>query len=116
MDLVSIENAIEELENGPTTIENVSALSSLYIVRNNLFKTLHSSQSPDILPHYQNYIENKRAYQLDQNNEGAVIKSLKNLCLDLDDFFNTLYSNTDMAKERRCISELIENFHNRYNN
>lgn len=115
MDLTSIESAIEELEDSPTTTENVSELASLYIVRENLFKTLQSSQSPEVLPHYQSYIENKRSYQLDQNTEGAVIKSLKNLCTDLTEFFNRLYSNTDMAKERRCITELIESFHQKYN-
>lgn len=115
MDITSIENAIEELENSPTTAENVAELASLYIVRTNLFKALQSNQSPNILPHYQTYIENKRSYQLDQNSEGAVIKSLKNLCSDLTEFFNRLYSNTDMAKERRCISELIEDFNKKYN-
>lgn len=114
MDLQSIESAIDELENSPTTIENVTELASLYIVRDNLFKAMRSTETEAVLPHYQNYIENKRAYQLDQNSEGSVIKALKNLCLDLNEFFNKLYSNTDMAKERRCISELIEGFYKRY--
>lgn len=115
MDITSIEGAIEELENSPTTIENISELASLYIVRNNLFNTLQSFQQPDILPHYQAYVENKRTYQLDENTEGAVIKSLKSLCIDLNEFFSTLYSNTDMAKERLCITELIETLHQKYN-
>lgn len=112
MDIQSIKEAIEELENSSTTLKNVTDLAALYTVRNNLFEGLQSTQEPSSpLPCYNSYITAKREYQLDENTEGSVIKSMKNLCQDIDSFFDRLYSNTDMAKERRCISELVDSLH-----
>ena len=117
MDISIIEKAIEDLENSEETEENVTLLSSLYIVRKNLNSSKISQNSHDNytqFPYYEKYISTKRKYQLNQTTEGEVIKDMKNVCIELKEFVNTLYYNTDMNKERMCIKqalqEIVENF------
>lgn len=114
MDIKALQDAIDELEAGPATPENVAELSALYIVMDHISKGQNSGSFKPILPCYDPYIELKKEYQLGGSSEGAVVKSLKNLCMDLDNLLTQLYSNTDMAKERRCITEFIDNLHNKF--
>lgn len=63
----------------------------------------------DILPSYVEYINLKRAYQMGEITESRVIKSLKFVCIEIREFLDTLYSSTDMNKERKCIRDMIYN-------
>ena len=114
MDIVAIEDAIETLEKDDTTVENVLNLASLYIVHDNIKhprKTVVEHEYDDILPAYRKYCETKRQYQLDEVTEGAVIKDLKLVCIEISEFLHTLYSHTDMNRERKILSEMVENLH-----
>ena len=46
--------------------------------------------------------------------EGAVIKSLKYLCTEVEEFLDTLYNCTDMNKERKCIKDMIDIIEERF--
>ena len=61
----------------------------------------------DILPSYLEYVALKREYQLGNISESRVIKSLKFVCIEIEEFLNTLYNCTDMNKERKCIIDMI---------
>jgi len=63
----------------------------------------------DILPSYYEYVDLKRDYQMGNISESRVIKSLKFVCIEIREFVDTLYSSTDMNKERKCIREMIDN-------
>lgn len=63
----------------------------------------------DIMPSYIEYINLKRDYQLGLISESRVIKSLKFVCIEIREFLDTLYSSTDMNKERKCIRDMIYN-------
>ena len=111
MDINIIEKAIEDLENSEETEENVTLLSSLYIVRKNLNSSKFSQSSHDNytqFPYYEKYISTKRKYQLNQTTEGEVIQDMKNMCRELKMLVSTLYCNTDMNKERLCIRQMLQ--------
>lgn len=61
----------------------------------------------DILPSYRIYCGSKRKYQLGQANEIEVIQNLNLLCREISEFVNSLYSGTDMNKERLYIRKEI---------
>ena len=63
----------------------------------------------DILPSYYEYLQVKTSYQMGEISESRVIKSLKFVCIEIREFLNTLYSSTDMNKERKCIRDMIDN-------
>lgn len=121
MDLITIEEAIETLETSDTTVDNVAELASLYICRDNLNSGLNrvitgvESELNDILPYYRKYLDIKRRYQLNQTGEGEVIKGIKNVCREIEEFINALYSGTDMNKERICIKKMLEQLSTKYN-
>ena len=113
MNLAIINDAINALENEDTNYENVSELAMLYIVRDNLTTQIPKSEDvveqelSDLFPCYQKYCDAKTDYQLGKLNEGEVIHALRTLCAELREFVNTLFSNTDMNKERLIIIEEI---------
>ena len=109
MDINAIQDTIKELELGDTTLQNVSDLANLYIVRDRLLNTGVKQELDDILPAYTDYVRVKQKYQRKEISEGAVIKSLKYLCTEVEEFIDTLYKCTDMNKERRCIKDMILN-------
>lgn len=121
MDLVAINDAIETLENASTTSENVFELASLYIcqerLKNRNMSKLDTSMSElqDILPYYKKYVDIKTRYQLKQTSESEVIKGIKDVCRELSEFIDSLYSGTDMGKERRCITDMINKLWLKYN-
>lgn len=108
-----INNTITQLENGDTTFDNCIKLAALYTVRN-YFITNDSKQEEsvtkelsDILPQYKIYCAVKRKYQMGEATDFRVIKAMGDLCLEISEFFSTLYSSTDMPEERQEISKLI---------
>lgn len=120
LDLDQINNTIEELENGATTFDTCLKLSSLYIVREHLenaTQTMVSRTSSieqteverelaDILPHYQKYCEVKRSWQTGNGSQSNVIDQMKFVCIEIQEFINTLYSGTDMPEERTIIQDM----------
>jgi hypothetical protein len=120
MDIIAINEAIETLENSDTNFENVSELASLYICRANLQNLSNrqiervEDELEDILPYYTKYREIKTRYQLNQTTEGEVILGIKNVCREIQQFIDTIYSGTDMNKERICINKMIEQMHEKY--
>lgn len=117
MDVVAIEEAIEELENSETTVDNIKELSALYICRDHLMLSNHDaveSELEDIFPYYRKYRDIKRRYQLRQTNESEVAEGIKAVCRELTEFVETLYSGTDMNKERICIRKMLEKLYNKY--
>ena len=111
MDINIINDAIKTLELEDETFDNVSELASLYIVRNNMTQMSFSNAEDelyDILPSYKKYVDCKRRYQLGQTNEGEVIHSLKLLSSEISEFILTLFSGTDMRKERLILIEEMQ--------
>ena len=109
MDIYAIQDTIKELELGDTTLQNVSDLANLYVVRDRLLDTGVKQELDDILPAYTDYVKVKQRYQRKEISEGAVVKSLKYLCAEVEEFIATLYKCTDMNKERKCIKDMILN-------
>lgn len=106
MDIYAINEAIATLENSETTLENISDLANLYIVKNSLQSSTENELN-DILPAYAEYIHIKKQYQMHEISEGAVIKSLKYVCVEIREFLHALYQCTDMGRERKCIRDMI---------
>ena len=120
MDIMAIEEAIQTLENDDTTFDNVSELASLYICRQYMNKPLNlmvsstQKELEDILPYYMKYKDIKKRYHLNQTSEGEVIQGIKNVCREIQEFIETLYSGTDMNKERLCIVKTLEQLYKKY--
>lgn len=116
MDIYAINEAIDRLENDDTTMENIADLANLYVVRDNLNNNVVKAELSDILPAYSEYIEIKKQYQMREISEGAVIKSLKFTCTEIEEFIHTLYNCTDMNKERKCIKDMINRISTDFSN
>lgn len=120
MDLSIIEENIRILEESNTTVETVQELSSLYTVYNNLKYKQNPKKSSlqelnDIMPAYDKYCEDRKQSQLGYTNDDAVLHSLKLLCKELQEFIETLYSNTASRKERLAILYLIKELNDKFN-
>ena len=111
MDLSTINDMIDEIEQSETSLSNIRNLSALYAVKNHLVggKIYNNvvKELNDILPSYLQYIEVKRKYQLKEVTDEAVITYLNRVCIEIREFIQTLYSGTDMPKERELITNLI---------
>lgn len=121
LDLKLIETTIKELEAEGTNFMNCEKLSHLYICRDNLLKSLEpvdevQRELDDILPYYTRYREIKKRYQLNQALDIEVIQGIKDVCKELKEFIEVIYSNTDMNKERVCIKEMIRELAQKYEN
>ena len=68
----------------------------------------------DIMPTYNKYIELKREYQLGNIEETSVCKALTYVCEEIFDLISTIYSGTDLYKERKAIKKLIESLKSQY--
>jgi len=114
MDIQVIENTITDLENAENTFENCSKLASLYIIRDECKNAntggidTTESELLDILPAYRYYVDAKRKYQMNTTDDEAMVATLSSLCVEIYEFFQTLFSGTDIPKERNLIRELIE--------
>lgn len=113
MNLTDINEAIDTLSNSDSTLSNVRSLASLYIVQDHLQKSILArsesveSELNDILPSYKKYCDIKRKYQLKELTEEAVYKALENVCKEVNEFLQILYSNTDTEKEREILKSQI---------
>lgn len=111
MDLKEINDLIDDIESKETSLSNVRNLSALYTVKNHLVgsKTYNNvvKELNDILPSYLKYIETKRRYQLREIEETNVLLQLGNVCKEIKEFIQTLYSGTDTPEERKLIYNLI---------
>ena len=117
MDIRTIDATITELENSETTLENIEYLAHLYTVRSILSNSVNvENEYNDILPAYSNYINIKKQYQMGDISEGAVIKALKYVCTEIIEFLLTLYSGTDMNKERKCLKDMINTIYSEFEN
>ena len=117
MDIDIIEKVIKDLENSEETEENVTLLSSLYIVRKNLISSKIPQSSHDNytqFPYYEKYVSTKKKYQLKQTTEGEVIQDVKNVCMELKNLVSTLYCSTDMNKERLCIRQMLQELNEKF--
>lgn len=116
MNINEIDQMINELKQCDTTYSNIKDLAALYIVKENLNAKQSSTEKElsDILPAYQSYIDSKRKYQFKQVDITLVENKLKMLCIEVFEFIDTLYKNTDAKEERtqlkRCILKLSEIF------
>ena len=116
MDIKIIKEAIKELEQSDTIVDNIQELASLYIVAQNMEQGLNPvvTELNEILPAYNRYIQVKRKYQLGEITEEPVCTNIKQVCAEIRDFMCTLYAGTDMGKERRCIRALIQELYEKY--
>lgn len=105
MDIKLINDAIYTLERSDTTLETIADLANLYIVQERLQVNTVKQELDDILPAYSEYINIKKDYQMGKVSEGAVIKAIKSVCTEIQEFISTLYNCTDMNKERKIIKE-----------
>ena len=104
---------ISELENNEeTSLSNIRNLSALYNVKAHIIETQKDKTTKelnDILPSYLIYVDTKRRYQLKEITETNVLLQLGNVCHEIQEFMQTLYSGTDTPEERRIIQDLIKN-------
>lgn len=112
MDLSTINDMIDEIEENETSLSNIRNLSALYTVKNHLVggKIYNNvvKELNDILPSYLQYIEVKRKYQLKETTDEAVLSYLSRVCIEIREFIQTLYSGTDIPKEREIIKKMIK--------
>lgn len=62
----------------------------------------------DILPQYRKYCEVKREYQLGNTSKDNVIVAMNNVCKEITEFINSLYSHTDMQEERELLDNMLK--------
>lgn len=121
MDIQMIEEAIQELEQSPTSVENVKNLANLYICMQNLKKRLKSPPGAfkadvnDLFPAYDRYCNAKKAVQAGEGSEEEMLNSLSLLCQELRDLHVSLYSSSGSRKERRILKECAESLISLYN-
>lgn len=112
LNISTINDLIDELENGDTSLSNIRNLSALYNVKTHLLGSNNydstTKELKDILPSYLQYVETKRKYQLHEVSEEAVYINMKELCREIKEFIQTLYSGTDTPKEREMLKQMIE--------
>lgn len=111
LDMQEVRNTIEELEAGDTNFSNCQKLAALYTVRNNYnvggYTDKVESELSDILPQYRNYCKVKRAFQLQEATPDKVISSMNIVCKEIQEFIQTLYSNTDLPEEREQLKNML---------
>ena len=110
LDVAEIENTIKTLEDGDTTFDVCIKLSALYNVLDRYKKKedIVEKELNDILPQYQLYKEVKRKYQLKELNENAVYLSMQDVCREIKELIQSIYSGTDTEHERQLIKEMIQ--------
>ena len=114
LDLTLIENTIQELEEKETTFANCEKLAYLYACRDNLARDEVEEELDDILPYYTKYRDIKRRYQLHQTIDHEVLQGMTNVCRELKEFINALYSSTEMHKERVLIRDMLQELNEKY--
>lgn len=112
MNINTINELIDELENGDTSLSNIRNLSALYNVKthllgNNKFDSTVKELN-DILPSYTDYIDTKRKYQLKEIPIDNVLIQLDNVCKEIGEFLKSLYCGTDTEEERTYLHNLVD--------
>ena len=111
MDISTINDLIDELENGDTSLSNIRNLSALYNVKSHLLGSNNydntTKELSDILPSYLQYIDTKRRYQLHEITDELLYINMKELCKEIKEFIQSLYSGTDTPKERELIKQMV---------
>ena len=116
IELSEIENAINELESGPTNYAVCDKLASLYIVKEHL--TPHQEtdnvsvieEYKDILPSYRQYTEVKKKHSLGEISEEIVLKTMQSLSTEITEFLTTLYASTESIAEREILVNHLNDF------
>lgn len=112
MNLATINELIDELEQSETSLSNVRNLSALYNVKTHLIGTSNydsvERELKDILPSYRQYIDSKRRYQLKEITLENVHINMKKLCQEIREFIQTLYSGTESQEERTILKKMIK--------
>lgn len=115
MNITTINDLIDELENSEPSLSNIRNLSALYNVKTHLLGTGNydstTKELSDILPSYLGYIDVKRKYQLHQISDEAVYINMRKLCTEVKEFIQALYSGTDTEKEREILKGMIKEIH-----
>lgn len=117
MQIESINNAIAELETAETTVKNVQELACLYIIRDklqNANKHANSTSDSVFLPYYNVYIEDKRKFQRREVSADIIKEDIQNVCVEIIDFLNMLYSCTDSEYEREVVKNMFERIHEKF--
>ena len=112
MDIKMINDLIDELEQEDLSLSNIRNLSALYTVKKQILGNISFDnvvkELNDILPSYEQYINIKRKYQMRETTINNVETELKNVCREIKEFIQTLYSGTDDNSERILIKNLVE--------
>lgn len=111
-DIDEVNSTIEELENESLTFDICQKLANLYILREYSDKNENDviiSEYNDILPSYNKFCDLKRKYQLSEIPIDSVYKQLELLCVEISEFIEILYNNTDTQKERVIIKAMLQN-------
>ena len=112
LEISIINDLIEELENGDTSLSTIRNLSALYNVKSHLLGSNKFDRTAkelnDILPSYIQYVAVKRKYQMKEITETKVLLQLGNVCQEIKEFIQTLYSGTDTQEERNIIKKMIK--------
>lgn len=107
-----INDLIDELENGDTSLSNIRNLSALYNVKSHLLGSNRydntTKELSDILPSYLQYIDTKRRYQLHEITDELLYINMKELCREIKEFIQALYSGTDTQQERDMLKQMIK--------
>lgn len=117
IDLQAIDERINILEDNAISTEDIVELASLYVIKQNTKlpdMNVITAELDDILPQYKTYCNIKRRYQLGEVDQVAVIKALKGVCQEIKEFLCTLYSHTDMGKERILLLNMVEEIHKKF--
>lgn len=112
MNISTINDLIDELEQSDVSLSNVRNLSALYTVKDHLIGNVKFdnvlAELQDILPSYIKYIDVKRKFQLHEISEDTVYINMKELCREIKEFIQTLYSGTDTQTERDMLKQMIK--------
>lgn len=111
MSIDTINELIEELEQGETSLSNIRNLSALYTVKahilgHNINVDKTEKELRDVLPSYLQYIKIKRKYQLKETTADALYTALNSLCNEINEFLHTLYSCSDTEQERAILKRI----------
>ena len=112
MNITTINELIDELEQSDTSLSNIRNLSALYNVKTHLLGTKNydstTKEFGDLLPSYLQYVDTKRKYQLHQISADTVYINMKELCREIKEFIQTLYGSTDTEQEREILKQMIK--------
>lgn len=115
LNIKDINETIEQLEQGPTTFEVCNKLATLYTVRKEYGEqNAVSDELNDIMPRYKRYCKTKQQYQLRELGVVMVYQAMADVCSEISEFIETLYSHTDTEEERSMIQNMVLDIYNKF--